>query len=84
MMLLDPSRDTPQVAFAIGRFAGTAVTRNRIRRRLRHILGSTSMAPGLYLFGLSRDTVREPSFEELSVAVQRITTRITAPGGASA
>jgi ribonuclease P protein component len=48
----DPS-DPPRVAFAVGRRTGSAVVRNRVRRRLRAILrdeaAAGSLAPGLYL-----------------------------------
>jgi ribonuclease P protein component len=39
----------PRVAFAIGRRVGKAVVRNRVRRRLRHVLAELerSSAPGL-------------------------------------
>lgn len=55
-MLSDPDLEGPQVAFAIGRTAGTAVKRNRVRRQLRAVLRqrSTELPPGLYLFGLTR------------------------------
>jgi ribonuclease P protein component len=36
--LLDPDATPPRVAFAIGRAAGHATTRNRLRRRLRALL----------------------------------------------
>ena len=36
----DPQLVPPRVAFAIGRVVGTAVRRNRLRRRLRAILGA--------------------------------------------
>lgn len=75
MMLPDPSCATPQVAFAIGRPVGTAVTRNRIRRRLRELLRRAPLTPGLYLFGVTRDVSSEPSFHDLSVAVDRIVAR---------
>jgi ribonuclease P protein component len=41
------------VAFALGRALGSAVQRNRARRRLRAILANRSdeLAPGLYLVG---------------------------------
>ncbi len=77
MMLPDPSCAVPQVAFAIGRPVGTAVTRNRIRRRLRELLRQTSLTPGLYLFGVTRDVSGEPSFAELSSAVARIVARVS-------
>ena len=75
MMLPDPSCATAKVAFAIGRPVGTAVTRNRLRRRLRELLRRASLVPGLYLFGVSRDATGEPSFAELATAVDRIVAR---------
>lgn len=77
MMLPDSSCSTPQVAFAIGRSAGSAVTRNRIRRRLRELLRPAPLSPGLYLFGLSRDVTTEPSFADLAAAVDHIVARST-------
>lgn len=41
----------PAVAFAIGRPVGTAVDRNRLRRRLRAVLAELDLAPGTYLIG---------------------------------
>jgi ribonuclease P protein component len=76
MMLPDSSCAMPQVAFAIGRPVGTAVTRNRIRRRMRELLRQTPMTPGLYLFGITRDATAEPSFLELSRAIQRLAPRL--------
>lgn len=75
MMLPDPTCATAKVAFAIGRPVGTAVTRNRIRRRLRDLLRRASLVPGLYLFGVSRDATNEPSFTELATAIDRIAAR---------
>jgi ribonuclease P protein component len=48
----DPS-EPPRVAYAIGRGAGGAVVRNRIRRRLRAVMRDLSgeLAPGAYLVG---------------------------------
>lgn len=41
----------PRAAFAVGRKVGGAVVRNRLRRRLRHVLAeqSATMGPGAYL-----------------------------------
>ncbi|MEY3034675.1 MAG: Ribonuclease [Actinomycetota bacterium] len=74
-MLPDSSIPTPRIAFAIGRSAGTAVTRNRIRRRLREAVRHSSLVPGLYLFGVTRDATREPSFTEVTEAVSHISAR---------
>lgn len=41
--------DAVRVAFAIGRPVGTAVVRNRLRRRLRAALAELSPPPGTYL-----------------------------------
>jgi ribonuclease P protein component len=45
--------EPPRVAYAIGRRAGGAVERNRIRRRLRAIIREVraQLRPGAYLFG---------------------------------
>ncbi len=43
----------PRVAFALSRHRGTAVQRNRVRRRLRAVFRefATDLAPGRYLVG---------------------------------
>ena len=38
--------EPPRVAFAIGRKVGGAVVRNRLRRRLRHLVREVVPAPG--------------------------------------
>lgn len=47
--------EPPRVAFAVGRASGPAVTRNRIRRRLRaalrELLAASSLPGGAYLIG---------------------------------
>ena len=49
----DRGLQRPRVAFALSRRLGTAVMRNRIRRRLRALLRGLAgdLAPGRYLFG---------------------------------
>lgn len=46
---LDDGAEPPRVAYALGRSVGTAVTRNRLRRRLRVILADAPLTPGTYL-----------------------------------
>ena len=48
-----PGDDPPRVAYAIGRTVGNAVTRNRLRRRLRSVVAevATELRPGTYLIG---------------------------------
>ena len=52
-----------RVAYAIGKAVGTAVVRNRIRRRLRALVDQLerdgALAPGLYLIGVTPAAVEE-------------------------
>lgn len=50
-----PGEDPPQVAYAIGRAVGSAVVRNRVRRRLRWALAQLphNLPPGAYLLAVS-------------------------------
>lgn len=63
----DPQIHPPEVAFAVGRAYGTAVRRNRLRRRVRAVLQEMPLRPGLYLFGAA------PSAGDLSTAQLRAT-----------
>jgi len=55
----------PRVAYAVGRRTGKAVTRNRLRRRLRAAVGQVpGLAPGAYLVAAGPEAV-EMGFEEL-------------------
>jgi ribonuclease P protein component len=63
-MVLDRSLSSAQVAFAFPRALGTAVERNRLRRRMRELLRARDLAPGLCLWGASPDAARS-SFADL-------------------
>jgi ribonuclease P protein component len=61
----------PRVAYAVGRKVGGAVTRNRVRRRLKASVAHhrPHLQPGaVYLFGAGRDAATV-SFAELEAAV---------------
>jgi ribonuclease P protein component len=49
MTYVDDGEPTARVAYAIPRRVGTAVQRNRIRRRLRAVLADQPLAPGAHL-----------------------------------
>ncbi len=74
VMLPDPSLESAYVAFAIGRATGSAVERNKVRRRLREILRSLDMPSGLYLFGLN-GSANATSFDGLRSAVEAVLAR---------
>jgi ribonuclease P protein component len=61
----------PQVAFAIGRATGSAVQRNRLRRRLRAIVRASELPPGLWLIGAGQPAT-ERTFSELSQMVHQM------------
>jgi ribonuclease P protein component len=61
------------VAYAIGKSVGTAVIRNRLRRRLRHILaGCTAqeLPPGHYLLRVAPEAATL-TYQELTTTVMR-------------
>jgi ribonuclease P protein component len=65
----------PQVAFAIGRAIGSAVQRNRLRRRLRAVLRDCDVPPGLLLIGASVHA-NERTFVELERCVTDLMLKI--------
>ena len=68
----------PQVAYAIGRAVGPAVTRNLLRRRLRSLLWQQfpNLPPGLYLVG-AVPAAAQRSFNELAFDLSKLMTRVT-------
>ena len=68
----------PRVAYAIGRRSGNAVERNRIRRRLRHVVsnhGERLLADHQYLLGASPAALHTPT-EELHDAWLRLVDQV--------
>ena len=65
----DPA-EPPRVAYAVGRRAGGAVVRNRIRRRLRSVMRDLSeeLSPGAYLIGAGAQAA-SLSYRELRTTV---------------
>lgn len=66
----------PRVAYAVGRQAGGAVVRNRIRRRLRAVVARLDgLAPGAYLL-TAGSVVAVMPFDELTAVVGRALERV--------
>ena len=62
--------EPPRVAYAIGRRVGGATVRNRVRRRLRTIVGDLrpQLGPGAWLIGAAPE-VTTLSYDELKTKV---------------
>ena len=73
----------PRVAFAIGRRVGSAVVRNRLRRRLRAALVELHPAPGDYLVVCDPDAANLP-FSDLKVLVSTALTALSPPAPSDA
>lgn len=73
--LPDPASNSAQVAFAISRAVGNAVTRNRLRRRLRAVLAGMELPSGLYLIGC-RPAASELTFDEISHTLRKLPSRV--------
>ena len=71
--IMDSSLGETQVAYAIGRKAGGAVRRNRLKRQLREIVRSCShtVGPGWYLVGVSAG-VDHLTFQQMESTLSRL------------
>ena len=72
----------PRVAYAIGRRVGSAVVRNRVRRRLRAIVaeaarptGELAPGPGAYLISVRQEAAGLP-YADLDAAVRTALARL--------
>jgi ribonuclease P protein component len=73
----EPAR--PRVAYAVGRHVGTAVARNRLRRRLRAAVDQAAPVPGAYLVGAGHEAL-ELEFDELRSYVSEAMAAASRPG----
>ena len=73
----DSSLGEAQVAYAIGRKAGGAVRRNRLKRQLRHIVRSYNhvLCPGWYLVGVSAG-VDQLTYRQMESTLARLLTEV--------
>jgi ribonuclease P protein component len=63
--ILPNGLDETRVGYAIGKRVGNAVTRNRVRRRLREIVRATPLAPGYDVVVTARPEAAMATFDEL-------------------
>jgi len=61
--------------FVVGKRVGTAVTRNKVKRRLREIARLTPTKPGWDMVFIARPGASTASYRELSSAVARLMRR---------
>ncbi len=64
------------MAFAISKTVGNAVVRNRLRRRLRAIVTTLELPPGLYLIGC-RPNASELSFDQMVATLGRLPAKVS-------
>jgi ribonuclease P protein component len=75
---MDASLSTVELAFAIPRPVGSAVVRNRLRRRIRSIVSSlfaSGEISGAQVLVICRPAAAELSFSELSETVTELVRR---------
>ena len=74
-----PARDELRVAYAIGRPVGTAVTRNRVRRRLRALVREVDqrsvLAPGDVLI-IAQPEATSLGYDELGADLEAACTEL--------
>jgi ribonuclease P protein component len=74
---VDPTSAAPRVGFVVGRPVGPAVTRNRVRRRLQHLIASRleRLPAGAQLVVRATPAAAGRSSQRLGVALDDALTR---------
>lgn len=71
-MVTAPGRPgAPRVGFIVSKRTGNAVTRNRIRRRLRHAVGGLQLQPGNDYVIIANNEVAEAPFAQMVSRLER-------------
>jgi ribonuclease P protein component len=78
--VLGPTSEPPRAAFSVGRPVGGAVTRNRVRRRLRAALREHAavLTPGSGYLVRAAPAAAQASYEDLSDTLRAILTELSA------
>jgi ribonuclease P protein component len=76
-----PEEAESRIGFAVGRAAGNAVVRNRLRRRVREAvrLHRSELQPGWWIVLNPRRAALDAGFDELEREVERLFTRCSKP-----
>jgi ribonuclease P protein component len=61
--------------FSVGRRVGKAVTRNRVKRRLREVMRSKTLAPGWDIVFVARASAAESGFATLKRSIDSLLAR---------
>lgn len=80
---VDDGEVPPRVGFAVTRSIGTAVVRNRIRRRLRALLDASAIPAGTWLIGVTPRAVSAGHHELGEALSGALATTRTAGAGRS-
>jgi len=67
--------DRSRFCFVVSKRIGNAVTRNKVKRRLREALRSSSVKPGWDAVFIARNGVRQANYQEIKQAADNLLTR---------
>ena len=76
-LALTDSGDPPRIGFVVSRALGNAVTRNRVKRRLRELLRGQDLPAGALLVVRALPPAAGASYAELRTDLARSLSRVT-------
>ena len=75
MKVLPNSLDLTRCGFSVSRRVGSAVVRNRVKRRLREIIRLTPLPPGWDIVLIARPQVAAARYDDIEKSVRGLLTR---------